>query len=212
MPNWGFWRWVRKDRITIRGTNNCQEQLLNPSAATCEHQNYPKRGGAALRGRSQNHVSVNVDVANCFWIFVHHFFHFCSLGASIIFCHNPTSACCMLQQQCLMPKANGRLKVGLLYLHNTSEMCPLFVPVLGKQFLTCFHTCKAEPRRASSLRKESCGLKCLKIVLFIVELYCRGHKRVSDTFCSAGVQEGFLKYLSEWLHDPWVHCSCGLCK
>lgn len=42
--DWDCWRWVRKDRTVIRGVNNCQEQLLNPSVTTHQHPKLSKEG------------------------------------------------------------------------------------------------------------------------------------------------------------------------
>lgn len=137
---------MRKDRTVIRGVNNCQEQLLNPSVTTHQHPKLSKEGrGSNTRTKPMPRLyecrSWQLPLNLCPFLF-----HFCSLGASVIFCHNPISACWMLQQQCLTLRAGGCLRVGLLYLHNTSEMRPLFVLLIGKQFLMCSRTCKVEPR------------------------------------------------------------------
>ena len=142
------------------------------------------------------------------------FFHFCSLGASIIFCHNPISVCWMLQQQCLTLRADGCLRVGLFYLRNTSEMCPLFILLVGKQFLMCSHTCKVEPRWDEQPIWEGKTVpEELKDSAFRSGTILQSTQENFWYFLLCRSRKGILEIsIYEWLHDPWVHCWCRLCK
>ena len=141
-------------------------------------------------------------------------FNFCSLGASVTFCHNPVDACWMLQQQCLPLRADGRLRVGLLYLHNTCEMPPLFVLLAGKRFLMCSHARKVQPRRDEHpIWEGKAVLEVLKDSAFrsVAVLQSTQEDFLSFPLCRS--RKGILEIsVYEWLRGPWAHHWCGLCK